>query len=144
VETEPVGVVDGGKFLNLVLCLHCTDGASILKQRFNQLEIDLGRDRSDPASRQKSRPIDLDILFALPTGHTAVNRDLLPSEPYVRPMLLELLTYLLIEAQVDMPLLPPGAAVSVGGVFVGDQPATICRDAKSNRIMHEVLQHDHL
>ena len=33
-----------------------------LKLHFNAIEIDLGRDRTDPLSSQKDRPMDIDIL----------------------------------------------------------------------------------
>lgn len=93
VETAPVAVA-GDAFLNLPVCLSTDLAPQQLKRFCNAIEEALGRDRADPLSKAKGRTADLDILFWLEHDAATVPPHRLPQEPYMRPMVLELLAYL--------------------------------------------------
>ena len=59
-ETDPVGYLDQGKFLNLVVCLHTELDAQSLLAACMEVEQKLGRKRE---IRWGPRTIDLDILL---------------------------------------------------------------------------------
>lgn len=124
VETAPVAVA-GAAFLNVPVGLRCDLPAQELKARLNAIEAALGRDRSDPQSKTKSRPADLDILLWLADDATSVPADLLPREPYMRPMLLELLRFLGLTIDAETPELPPGVSLVFAGAAVGLGPVVV-------------------
>jgi 2-amino-4-hydroxy-6-hydroxymethyldihydropteridine diphosphokinase len=62
IYTRPVAMQSQLQFLNALLLIDTPLNDLELKQQFNQIEIDLGRDRDDPLSSQKDRPMDIDIL----------------------------------------------------------------------------------
>jgi 2-amino-4-hydroxy-6-hydroxymethyldihydropteridine diphosphokinase len=126
-ETAPVAVA-GDPFLNAPVCLSSPLSPQELKQVCNAVEAALGRDRGDPASKVKSRAADLDILFWLEDGAVAVPPRLLPQEPYMRPMLLELLDALDLPSGVTAPALPPGVPLRLDGLVVGVEPVTLALD----------------
>lgn len=125
IRTKAVGFSSRHDFLNLCAQLSSPLDADALKARFNVLEVSLGRDRSDPNSKMKDRPADVDILFALAAGETAVPPSLIPPEPFVRGPLLELLHFLDIACPVSTSPLTPGVALSHDGVTIGLHPTTI-------------------
>jgi 2-amino-4-hydroxy-6-hydroxymethyldihydropteridine diphosphokinase len=91
VRTAPVGMLPSstGYFLNTAVCLSSPLSPKQLKQAFCHIETELGRDRTDPLSKLKDRPADLDIVAVCGLGEgwdTAV----LPPEPYIRPLVIEL------------------------------------------------------
>lgn len=124
VETAPVAVA-GDPFLNVPVALRCDLNPQELKARLNAIEAALGRDRGDPQSKTKSRPADLDILLWIDDKATAVPADLLPHEPYMRPMLLELLHFLRLPTDAETPELPAGVALAFAGVVVGGGPVVV-------------------
>lgn len=63
--TQPVAIVTEHDFLNALFIIECELNAEQLKERFNSIEEQLGRDRSDPLSSEKDRPMDIDILGEL-------------------------------------------------------------------------------
>jgi 2-amino-4-hydroxy-6-hydroxymethyldihydropteridine diphosphokinase len=128
IETAPLAV-DGPPFLNGVVSLISDRSPQELKAYCNQIEHELGRDRSDPASKVKSRTADLDILLVLSDPTSLLSIEQLPSEPYVRPILLELLTYLgiAIDGAHAGPELPPGVELWLGGMAIGRLPCTISK-----------------
>lgn len=69
--TKPVAIVTEHDFLNALFIIECELTAQQLKTHFNTIEEALGRDRSDPLSSEKDRPMDIDILGEL-TPDTAV------------------------------------------------------------------------
>jgi 2-amino-4-hydroxy-6-hydroxymethyldihydropteridine diphosphokinase len=123
-ETAPVAVA-GDPFLNVPVALESALSPPELKLRLNAVEAGLGRDRADPASKVKSRTADLDILFWIDDCAAGVPPELLPDEPYMRPMLLELLAALDLDAGVGPGPLPPGVALSLDGLSVGEEPAAL-------------------
>jgi 2-amino-4-hydroxy-6-hydroxymethyldihydropteridine diphosphokinase len=129
VQTDPVGVV-GAPFLNSVAAIGADLAPGELKSFFDTIEASLGRDRSDPAKKTKSRPADLDILFPLEPTALRVGAALLPREPYVLPMLLELLELLGVAAEAGPPALAPGVPLSLQGLAFGEAPRTfVCTSA---------------
>ncbi len=62
IYTKPVDMESSNDFLNALMLVQTSMDASTLKQHFNTIEVSLGRDRNDPQSAFKDRPIDLDIL----------------------------------------------------------------------------------
>ena len=111
------------------VCLDSPLAPQELKQACNAIEARLGRDRGDPASKVKSRTADLDILFWLEDGAVAVPPRLLPQEPYMRPMLLELLDALDLATGEATPALPPGVPLRIDGLAIGVEPVTLTLDA---------------
>jgi 2-amino-4-hydroxy-6-hydroxymethyldihydropteridine diphosphokinase len=121
VETAPVGVA-GEPFLNAPVCLSSNLSPQALKAFFNATEARLGRDRADPNSKRKSRTADLDLLFGLEDGVRDVPAQLLPDEPYMRPMLLELLGYLGLATTAALPALPAGLSLGLDDLMIGAAP----------------------
>lgn len=126
VETAPVGLV-GEPFYNLVVALDIPGDPATLKEQFNALESALGRDRCDPERALKSRPADLDILFHLSPDARRVPDTWLPQEPYIRPMLLELLLYLGFQPTWDNLVVPPGLSLNLNGALVGLEAVTVMK-----------------
>ncbi len=124
VETAPVGV-DGPPFLNVAVCFLSNLAPHDLKTSFNATETRLGRDRTALSSKLTSRTADLDLLFWLDDDVSVVPAHLLPHEPYMRPMLLELLCYVGVATTAEIPLLPPGLALELDGIAFGAAPLTI-------------------
>lgn len=114
-ETAPVGVV-GDPFLNAPVCLTSNLAPMALKAWTNALEARLGRDRAAPDSKHRSRSADLDILFSIADEATRVPPDLLPPEPYMRPLLLELLAFLGIATEAEQPAPGPGVRLELAGL----------------------------
>ena len=89
IRTAPMGMASDHYFLNTAVCLDTHLSPTDLKQCLIQIELDLGRDRSDPRSKIKDRPADLDIVGACAPGE-GFNTAVLPPEPYVRPLVIEI------------------------------------------------------
>ncbi|MEC8926303.1 MAG: 2-amino-4-hydroxy-6-hydroxymethyldihydropteridine diphosphokinase [Pseudomonadota bacterium] len=60
--TRPVDIDTPHPFLNALFTIETMLTATQLKQRFNEIEEQLGRDRDDPNRSIKDRTIDIDIL----------------------------------------------------------------------------------
>ena len=60
-ETEPVGSIPQGNYLNAVVCAKTTYSPKRLMEKLLELEVKLGRDR--PGVPMGPRTIDLDLLF---------------------------------------------------------------------------------
>ncbi len=128
VETRPTNMTTTRHFLNLALRLTTDLDAASLKEQLNQIESSLGRDRSHPDSKRKDRPADLDILFALPDGAQTVNPQWIPAEPYIRPMLVELIAAVGLACAIPPMPLPPGVEMEVLGQRLGAKPTTLLKE----------------
>ena len=105
IRTEPFKMSDHSQpFLNSALALTCTLDAVELQRALHQLEIEAGRDRSHPQSATRARPLDLDVLCAL--NERCQPNQALPDEPYVRPLVDELL-HILRDAPSHLDSLSP-------------------------------------
>ena len=134
IESEPINIVGGQKFLNLSVGLRSSLAPAALKERFNQIEIALGRDRSATARKILAREADLDIMIRLAAEQKEVRPDLLPPEPFLRPALLELIDYLELTCPEQVPSLRPGVVVKVAEVEVGLRPLTLQRQPTTGHI----------
>ncbi|MEN0003215.1 MAG: 2-amino-4-hydroxy-6-hydroxymethyldihydropteridine diphosphokinase [Bacteroidota bacterium] len=133
-KTTPAGMLSTEHyFLNLAVRIQTAHSPEALKKVFNAIEVKLGRDRSDPLSKKKDRPADLDILFQLQAGQQEVPLALMPPEPYVRPFVLELMDYL----DMNSPILPTVPIDRVALPFhdrqLGKHPQTIAAPTTISR-----------
>lgn len=85
VETQPTAMHTEKQFYNTLVIVRCGLSPAALKSWCNQVEISLGRDRSDPLSSQKDRPLDIDILAHQEALEAKVTEQF--DEPYVRQVL---------------------------------------------------------
>lgn len=127
VETAPVGMTDGsGTFWNLAAAVPTRAGARELQASLHELERAAGRDRGAPGQSWKARPLDLDLLLLV--ADAQVGADTLPDEPWIRPLVVELLDHLDIVCTAAAPPVARGLAVSVAGRDVGPGPASLTLD----------------
>lgn len=126
VETTPVNVT-GNHFLNSVAAISTELPQPVLKQQFNAIEAQLGRDRSDPLSKRKSRPADLDIILRIDSG-CEIEWDALPPEPYVRPLLLDLMYHVDLNPPFRAPTFPTTVTLKLDGQPFGQQPIQLQPD----------------
>lgn len=84
-KTEPVAMASSKPFVNTLVLLRSSLTPACLKAQFNALEQQLGRDRSDPLSAVKDRPLDIDILAQQSQLNALVLQQF--REPYVAQVL---------------------------------------------------------
>jgi len=125
IETEPVGIESKNIFLNCCACIYSNYDYRELKYQLNGIEEQLGRDRNDKSRKIKDRPADIDILFYIPKGTSFISADKIPQASYVRPILVELLSFLGIRCGIPTVLAPSGTEVRINGKLVGKKPVTI-------------------
>ncbi len=136
IQTEPVGVT-GGSFLNMCVCVTSEMNGADLKERCNAIEEKLGRDRSIPGGKKLSRTADIDILFALAPGEFRVDPSLLPREPYLLPLAMELIYYLGLETSGEPVHVPGRRQVRFQGGAIGNGPVTVVRDGETVQIFEQ-------
>lgn len=73
IRTRPEGMSTPHAFLNALALFRCELSPADLKLELNALEERMGRNRSDPLSRYRDRPIDVDILESSPRRHFTGN-----------------------------------------------------------------------
>ncbi len=112
-RTQPSGIETPNLFLNTLVAFTSELDPDQLKSQLNRLEESLGRDRSDPLSAEKDRPMDVDILACSADGRFA---DQTFSEPYFRA---------LFEGDSD---LSARVTIDLHGHSLGKAPATIHRN----------------
>lgn len=127
VWTVPVGFETPLPFVNFTVRMASAYTPERLKATFNQIEIDLGRDRTHPASKKRDRPADIDIIHQLPAGQSPFPITALPPEPYILPIFLELLSTLNLSDQ-HAPLPMGIAPIFFHGQELGRFPARIERN----------------
>ena len=109
VETAPVGMTDdSGVFWNLAVAIPTDAGPRELQAALHDAERAAGRDRDAPGQSWKARPLDLDLLF-FTTGEPIAD-EAMPSEPWIRPLVIELLHHLGI---ADAPSGTPSGAIAM-------------------------------
>lgn len=91
--TQPVAMDSDKEFLNALFVLTSELDHASLKQQFNTIEKQLGRDRDDPLSAHKDRPMDIDILGTLTSEQVwlQVPEYLRNAIPSIRPIAEQLL-----------------------------------------------------
>jgi len=128
VETPPVGLVDGGSaFLNLAAALPWDRETAELKQQLIAIEVALGRDRGDHRSSVKSRTADIDPVLRLESDSTHVTPDALPTEPYAREVLVEVLAHIGVRVDASPMSTLPAVEIPWGDARLGRSPATLRR-----------------
>lgn len=110
ISTAAEGFKSEHRFLNA--CVYFENNmftATKLKAHFNHLETILGRDRTDPHRAKKDHPADIDIIWGLEKLNDFPP---LPTEFYIRPLLVELLGFLGYPMQI--PTLENGCCLKIG------------------------------
>jgi 2-amino-4-hydroxy-6-hydroxymethyldihydropteridine diphosphokinase len=131
VETPPIGLVDGGSaFLNLAAALPWNDETAALKKQLIAIEVALGRDRGDRRSSVKSRTADIDPVLRLESASTHVKPDSLPTEPYAREVLLEVLAHIGVRVEERPATALPAVEIPWGDMRLGRVPATLTRPVR--------------
>lgn len=138
IQTKPQGMESTRDFLNAVLFVETAMDAEILKTAFNDIEKRLGRNRADPKRKLKDRTADLDILFHQPASAERISADDLPSEAYIRPLVIILASAMGLEPVRPLPALTDVQTLSFGQESFGQAPAAIYRNGDAGHVM--VLQ----
>ncbi len=131
IHTRPRGIETDRPFLNALAVVFSPLSPEQLKEHFNRLEESLGRDRSDPLSSRKDRPIDVDILEYSESGRFLGEGI---DEPYYRR---------LFDGQTEHSV---RASLTVAGHTLGQASATIHRDLRAGDeiVVHQGQQlHNH-
>ena len=129
--TPPVGMNTHRHFLNAVAYIETTLSAEQLKTISNQIEAEMGRDRSDPDSKHKDRPADIDILCCGTLDDFVVKpASAITDEYFLYPLIEELLAHL---AGDNTPNIQQGVKIDYAGLFFGQTPTTINRNADTGQ-----------
>lgn len=94
-ETPAEGLLDRGpSFYNMAVALPWAAPTAALKSRLVAIEEATGRDRQDASRSKVSRTADIDPVLRLEPPYGPVSGWRLPSEPYARAVVLDLLAAL--------------------------------------------------
>lgn len=83
--TAPVDILTQHEFYNTLVVIHSEWPPEQLKAWTNELEITCGRDRSDPMSSKKDRPLDVDVLAQQGQFDLAILAQF--KEPYIQAVI---------------------------------------------------------
>ncbi len=125
----PVGMNTHKEFLNVVLFIETDMAESDLKAICNNIELQLGRDRTDPDRKMKDRCADLDILaaIALPSEQQRTPSQI-TDEYFLYPLIEELIAYLIKQ---PISLAQAGIKFEVNGLSFGEAATAINRDTRT-------------
>ncbi|NQY27279.1 MAG: 2-amino-4-hydroxy-6-hydroxymethyldihydropteridine diphosphokinase [Piscirickettsiaceae bacterium] len=128
-EIPPIGMNSQRDFLNVVMFIETDILEGELKAICNSIEIQRGRDRSDPHRGTKDRSADLDILTAIHFPDDA-NRPAhsITDEYFLYPLLDEISAYLM---QSPFEIQQKGVEINIGHLTFGQAATTIHRDAST-------------
>ena len=115
--TEAEGFISKNHFLNACIYFESDELKEKeieLKEYFNHIETQLGRDRNDPNRAKKDHPADIDIIWGLEKLNDIQN---FPTESYIKPLLLELLGFL--GYPIETPTLETGVCLEINRQKVG-------------------------
>lgn len=128
----PIEMDSQRDFLNAVVFIETSLAADVLKKQTNQIETALGRDRSDPDSKTKDRPADIDILYPLSLpDDTHLSPATITDEYFLYPVIEELLCYL---DNRPLPDIQAGVNITTPQLGFGKTATTIYRDAGTGNI----------
>jgi 2-amino-4-hydroxy-6-hydroxymethyldihydropteridine diphosphokinase len=130
IYTAPDAVPSPQWFINLALFVPSQLSADELKQRFNQIEIALGRDRTHPDRKHRDRPVDLDILHYCHDVSVCAGWQV--KERYLAPLVHELLAYIQNRTATMTPA--PAAYIYIKDGVLGQTPTTVHRDHTSGLV----------
>lgn len=129
--TPPVGMNSHRHFLNAVAYIESSLKADQLKIITNQIEAEMGRDRSDPDKKHKDRPADIDILCCGSLAEFSQKpASAITDEYFLYSLIEELLAYLRDDSPANM---PHGVKVDFAGLLFGEAPTAIYRDADTSQ-----------
>lgn len=130
VHIPPVGMNSQHYFLNTVAFIETGLSYQQLKQRCNQIEISLGRNRHDPDRKFKDRCADIDILtpMTLPADQQRSARSI-TDEYFLYPLIDELLAFLMQKPSTTV--LQAGVSLEVDGLTFGQTATTIHRNGNT-------------
>ena len=128
-EIPPIGMNSAHDFLNIVVFIETSWSEKKLKTLCNKIEIQLGRDRTDPDKKHKDRPADLDILTHLQLPKEA-NRPVhsITDEYFLYPLLNEVIAYLV---KTPFELAQAGMPIQSNTLSFGQTATTINGDTSS-------------
>lgn len=129
--TPPIGMNSHRHFLNAVAYIESISTPDQLKTITNQIEAEMGRDRSDPDKKHKDRPADIDILCCGSLAEFSQKpSDAITDEYFLYPLIEELLTYLADDQSENM---PQGVKIDFAGLLFGEAPTAIYRDTDTGQ-----------
>lgn len=129
--TPPVGMNSHRHFLNAVAHIECVSTPDQLKTITNQIECEMGRDRSDPDKKHKDRPADIDILcYGSLAEFLQKPASTITDEYFLYPLIEELLAHLADDSYENM---PQGVKIDFAGLLFGEAPTAIYRDADAGQ-----------
>lgn len=124
IRTTAVGLEAGAPpFLNLAAVLPWGDAPYALVTFLKAIEAELGRDMDHPRRAHRSRPIDLDLIDVAADVHRW-SANAVPSDPWIRPVALEVIAHLDDGAEAPADL-PEGVALSLGDISFGLTATTL-------------------
>ena len=130
-NTPPVGMNSHQHFLNAVAYIESVSTADQLKIITNQIEAEMGRDRSDPDKKHKDRPADIDILCCGSLAEFSQKpASAITDEYFLYPLIEELMAFLDDDSPANM---PQGVKIDFAGLFFGEAPTAIYRDADTSQ-----------
>lgn len=126
----PVGMNTHNDFLNLVIFIETALQQNELKSICNNIELNLGRDRTDPDRKTKDRCADLDILTALSLPKDANKpASSITDEYFLYPLIDELIGYLINKPE---PVGQIGTVLKATGLSFGETATTINRNISTS------------
>jgi 2-amino-4-hydroxy-6-hydroxymethyldihydropteridine diphosphokinase len=131
----PIGMNSQHDFLNVVVFIETAISEDKLKNICNAIEINLGRDRSDPTRKTKDRPADLDILTAAQFPKDLERASFtITDEYFLYPLLEEIAAYI---SGKHISLEQQGVALMGMNLAFGQTATTIYRqtDTSNKRII---------
>ncbi len=112
VRTQPCAINSNNGFLNTIAVISSDESSTALKSWLNRLEMEHGRDRSDPQRSHKDRTLDIDILLGQESFDFTVAESSHEhfNEPYVQASIQALQN----SAHNTIDIVLPGASVALG------------------------------
>lgn len=128
ITTPPVDIDTTHTFFNTLVVLQSSLLPEDLKHWTNALEIQCGRDRSDPLSSHKDRPLDIDILAQQSQLDLSILEQF--KEPYIRAVIAA-------GRQTELESVGPTDRheIIVQGQRLGQRTATIDSDHTGGHVM---------
>lgn len=126
VETDPVAIDSDKRFCNTLVVVRSDWAPERLKAWTNALEVECGRNRADPLSGQKDRPLDIDIMAQQSKLDLSIVSQF--NEPYIQ-------TVLSAATDSASAALLIRCTIHVAGHTLGHRPATIYTDHASGHIV---------
>ena len=140
IQTAPVGLLDSRNyFLNLAVMIKSSLVAPALKDRLNEIEFKLGRDRKDPDRKVKDSTIDLDILFHFEGKQRTILPSSLPDEPYLQVPLIELIHFLGYQCTVRNQTTPLGVGLNFQDIVLGESEMSLGRNTEGHLVQGAYL-----